>query len=579
MYIALSIGEDLREPLNDPDTVCCFLRSLSPKFMKWDDTTWLVDLGPTLNYWYAKLSIRDTETFDVAMSSFLRKAFFFYLEEIRKGMEIDAGFKSDVNRSGVREPSSEATSNALAAESLYGSSKESRMKSFLTSLDCDWPWVFVLAEGPWDALFCLEAIRESHTGGLWRSNSTRARTTVLGSRWEVFERICSVYAKSFHVGTRKASSYQEFKKGMRTFRLAVERLHTPFLRDLIGADELQVSRRFGQVVGSLWEWTCSFLHECNLKQRKEERLEDQILNFSWQSFEERRTLQVGRHLDFSANSWQEVQEFLREDLSNLSRLDGWNHEDKVVSLEWSVITSDHLVCPIPICFRIPHHLRGEDPQHNTTLRQAQHIFDHLDYYLSDYFPKLSISFDSYDEEESVLDPMDGDTSRGVIGWKLRVDERIYIPPFMVSLFADGACNASVESVVNRTQIPVHGFTYIDDVLPEHSSESVLPKSSAEVSFEKHTKKLADKNHRDNFVFKTSDFTTDIKRPLFLFSKIQQSSFPEGRLIFVERVAERWWREKDSGYRRDYYVHITEDGRKFWVFKDNLDRWYRHGVYS
>ena len=45
----------------------------------------------------------------------------------------------------------------------------------------------------------------------------------------------------------------------------------------------------------------------------------------------------------------------------------------------------------------------------------------------------------------------------------------------------------------------------------------------------------------------------------------------------ERIRTGWWRQ--SGIERDYYRVETSTGRRFWLFRDNRQSWFLHGIFG
>jgi protein ImuB len=93
-----------------------------------------------------------------------------------------------------------------------------------------------------------------------------------------------------------------------------------------------------------------------------------------------------------------------------------------------------------------------------------------------------------------------------------------------------------------------------------------------------------------------------RRPLRLLEKAEEisavASVPDGppvrfrwrqclhnvtRAEGPERLAMEWWR--NAGLTRDYFRVETEDGQRFWLYRDGLfhqigaPRWYMHGLFS
>ena len=56
----------------------------------------------------------------------------------------------------------------------------------------------------------------------------------------------------------------------------------------------------------------------------------------------------------------------------------------------------------------------------------------------------------------------------------------------------------------------------------------------------------------------------------------------------ERIAPEWWRrphDGDASSLRDYYRVEDEDGRRYWLYREGLDRpdvpptWFLHGLFA
>ena len=83
-----------------------------------------------------------------------------------------------------------------------------------------------------------------------------------------------------------------------------------------------------------------------------------------------------------------------------------------------------------------------------------------------------------------------------------------------------------------------------------------------------------KSDNDQIPYLLSDF----KRPLFIYESPQQTSDPEGELVFLERTLDKWWKKVGAGYRRDYYMNYTSEGKLYWLYKDLAGRWFKHGIF-
>jgi protein ImuB len=54
----------------------------------------------------------------------------------------------------------------------------------------------------------------------------------------------------------------------------------------------------------------------------------------------------------------------------------------------------------------------------------------------------------------------------------------------------------------------------------------------------------------------------------------------------ERIAPEWWRDEGEAATRDYFRVEDEDGRRYWLFREdrlsvleNRERWFMHGLFA
>ena len=301
---------------------------------------------------------------------------------------------------------------------------------------------------------------------------------------------------------------------------------------------------------------------------------DGVTGFLWFPYESKAHLEVTTHLDFVAQRWSEIEEIFRQDLIRLCLMDGWGEEDKVVCLEWSVVTDKATVCPILINFRMPHHLRGENPHHKTTLRQAHYSFEKIDYYLSGFnLFKIKSILDNTEDSVQIEDDLDSLGESGIVSWDLKIKDRVIVPSYMKTLFGFQSSNSSLYSLMNRVKVDMWSFDFLNDWLPEDSFrksvdiigvDSLVDQPGDDRKYEKKAHR-GKKNSSENLPKKTTSKSTSSRyllpyfdRPLFLFESSQPTSIPQGPMIFKERTLDKWWKSKDGNYRRDYYINFLDN---------------------
>lgn len=487
------------------DKIFKVLMTFSPRIMKWSEDTWLVDLLPTLTYWRTQLSRLDNQK---SLSTLFRDV-------------LDAAFDD----------------------------------SICASIGSEKPYKASLSSTAWGSILLLNSFEERKYSGFVSQWSNIGKTLLHDMSWKVYWRSADDYGAHLEHVEGKKSKTVKFKRDLKYFNSIVSKLNITVVRDLKKADSTAVGRRFGDICSKLWCWTRDVLWSLDSSGHRVKSYDD---GFPWRSYLVHSPLVVSRHLDFTAKNWDEIKEYLREDLSRLCDLDGWNSEDRVVCLEWSVTTNNAFVCPILISFRMPHHMRGENPHHKTTLCQAHYNFEKIDFYISDFNPDRI--------EDSSVEHVRVEDECGITGWDLVVKDRIMIPEFMKSLFGFSYIQEDLAGLINRLKADIFTYNLEKDWLPESSFYM-----KKEISQEK-----KENENEDNF---TPYVLPCFERPLFLLKSPQQTSSPEGRLIFSERSMDKWWKSKKNNFRRDYYLNIEKSGQKHWFFKDMTGRWYKHGIYS
>lgn len=524
------------------DDISDLLNIFSPKIMKWDEHSWIVDLTATKQYWISKVNNHEKfSSLEKLITEILDLAFDF-----NKEMPM-CSRKDDIDVVDI-----------------------SQLK-----MNRNRPYRVTIAATPWRGILLLNALKARGTLGVVTSSSHLGVHTIKNTDWDTvwstFEQYI-VILKNKGVSKLKMSA---FNRDLKTFKLAISRLNIQSPYDLKSIDEVQVGRRFGELCSTLWNWTRMYFHSLSASKKtiaKSSVKTSDSSEFLWVSYLVSSSLRVTSHLDFTATGWSEIEEYLRIDLSRLCRLDGWGSEDKVVCLEWSVITDEADVCPIQINFRMPHHMRGEDPHHKTALRQAHHNFDKLDYYISDFNPfKARIMLDQSDDESQVS--YDEQMPAGIVGWHLEVKERIIVPGYVRSLFGIESSCESLTSIINRFKVDAFSYDLQKDWLPEDSFQK--KRVELDLKHQRTRRENEKKSDNDQIPYLLSDF----KRPLFIYESPQQTSDPEGELVFLERTLDKWWKKVGAGYRRDYYMNYTSEGKLYWLYRDLAGRWFKHGIFS
>ncbi len=69
--------------------------------------------------------------------------------------------------------------------------------------------------------------------------------------------------------------------------------------------------------------------------------------------------------------------------------------------------------------------------------------------------------------------------------------------------------------------------------------------------------------------------TTSPRPLWLLTEPRRISKPTAALVYSERIASGWWDDHDIA--RDYYFLRKANGTGLWVYRDERNEWFVHGI--
>ena len=127
----------------------------------------------------------------------------------------------------------------------------------------------------------------------------------------------------------------------------------------------------------------------------------------------------------------------------------------------------------------------------------------------------------------------------------------------------------------RNRFKVDAFSY--DLQKDWLPEDLFQKKRVELD-RTHQRNLRRENEKKSDNDQIPYLLSDFKRPLSFMSRLSTSD-PEGELVFLERTLDKWWKKVGAGYRRDYYMNYTSEGKLYWLYRDLAGRWFKHGIFS
>lgn len=285
-----------------------FLFSITPRVMRWDNNTYLMDLGPVYRYW----------------------------------------------------------SNLAKSQELSVVEYISSVLTELTAGDV----CAVLAPHPWQALLLLSATAKRPSLNFVDTQSYLGRRCLQEITWNDWLNCCHTLREHLQNRPSKKSN-KDSNSSLSTLSKTINRLQFTHITQMSDIDPESMQRRFGKLAATAWRWTWLSKSEDVEQQRTlfDSPFED---DFPWLNIALTETPSVSRHLETPLREWDHLTPLLCEDLDKLCSLACWSSSERVVSLEWELSFSCSPSLRIPVLFRHPHPLHRESGHHKTALLQAFH---------------------------------------------------------------------------------------------------------------------------------------------------------------------------------------------------------------
>lgn len=184
-YLALHATEVLTDEI---------LQSMTPHVMRWDETTWLMDLGSCWSYWQKQAR--------------------------QQNLEVPLLLRQVLER-------------------------------FLGEQD----YVAALGHSPWSCLLLAEDMRQKNIQGFVDLGNRMTQNLVSNMSWESWMHTAERCGFHFELAQFKRFRKQSFQSNLKCLQRTLERLGFDKVSDLQGTDAYAMKRRFGSVIKVLWQWT------------------------------------------------------------------------------------------------------------------------------------------------------------------------------------------------------------------------------------------------------------------------------------------------------------------------------------
>ncbi|MBI2602594.1 MAG: hypothetical protein HYW48_06025 [Deltaproteobacteria bacterium] len=456
------------------------VHALTTHVMRWSDKIWLLDLTPFYSYWAARARALHTTP------------------QILWKKTLHQGF--------------------APGDSHPGDEKV---------LGMNFPFRASCAPSPWQALLLLLSMRERRVSGLLSLEQELGQTLYTDLPWSIWWHALSQFAP--HLASEK--DRRQLAQGCERLKRTVERLNFRNVQAMKILSYDGIRRRFGLWLAECWQWTFD---------GEEQDLMQLFSSFPWKAFRFSEPASVTRHLEDPLCLWETISPFLIADLDKLGRDESFSAQERVVKLEWKITFDDLSILTVPICFRHPHDLHGEEGKHKTTLLQAVYGFQNL---TAQAWKDLAAPYPS------------------LLSWQILLKEKLVIPAFVEGLFDHDAHLDPLSQLLkleNELPIPLERFAYAEDWFPEESFVERSEDEPAKVSSSFHAVARA--------------------RPLFLYQHTVELTEVRGG-EFLESILNKWWRSDNAQLEKRYYKYVDPVGRSYWVCQDETGRWLAHGNFG
>lgn len=403
-----------------------------------------------------------------------------------------------------------------------------------------------VASDPWQSILLLGVLEEKGMHGFISLQSNMGRNLYTYLSWQVWQRCVTCLIQFLYTNNLiRRSKLIQYEQKLSHMLRSIKKLGINFPSEISDMPAYQIRRRFGRWMESVWKRTYQTKYhqpDCDLDEHEE--------IMPWVAYRAKIVPVVTRYLDFPLKQWDQIEDYLKQDLHKLSFLDSFKNTHRIISLEWLVVLQNLDEVPLTIFFRHPYNLRKEPPHFRTALLQ---IFFQYESY------QLKIASDQNDE---ILQ------ETAIIGWQLKITQTLEISNIGHQLFDDSNDLDALIALENRLQVPLYSYQHYDSWVPEESfvikntreySAEINPSTEGQYSF----KQASTKHH-----------------PLYIYPYPQkfQSDTKSGVWRFVERVMDSWWKQPSPNTFRDYYQYINLE-KNLWLYQDSSGQWYTHGIFA
>jgi len=403
-----------------------------------------------------------------------------------------------------------------------------------------------VAGDPWQCILLLGVLEEKGMQGFISIQSNMGRNFYTYLSWQVWQRsVKSLIQYLYANNLIRRSKLIQHEQKLSHMLASIKKLGIHYPSEISDMPAYQIRRRYGRWIAAVWGRTYKAQND-----QQEYNLDEYEDIIPWVAYREKIVPTITRYLDFPLKQWDQIQDYLKQDLHKLSLLDSFKNTHRIISLEWLVVLQNLDEVPLTIFFRHPYNLRKEPPHFRTALLQM-------------FFQYESYQFKvAADQNDDILQ------ETAIIGWQLKITQTLEVSDTSQQLFDDSNDLDALIALENRLQVPLYSYQHYDSWVPE---ESFVIKNTREYAT------AINQSMENQYQFKHA---SSKYHPLYIYPRPQsfKSESKSGVWRFVERVMDNWWKQPSSNTFRDYYQYINLD-KNLWLYQDSSGQWYTHGIFA
>lgn len=399
-------------------------------------------------------------------------------------------------------------------------------------------YLAVHSSSPWLAVLLLVQLKQKKYSGLIGDQSQLFQRVLKNYSWKCFISCCQMLSEHMTAGLKKRYSQKNKIDVKKVSSLIVSLgIHSPFHLSRLSGPVLK--KRLGKWLSLGVQWMIG-----------------QPTDFPFVAYVAPPSICKETLLEDEVECWDQIEYLLERDLHDIADLLKNDKERWIVHMRWELFLESREGYRNQFIDRMQTCDQREGLDLILKLRKPC-LLRYPNPDTAPFLAQLRLLFESAKDESR---------SNRVRGWSLEVVKRLERPLVQTGLFWSDADKKRqlLEGIENRVSVPIQRFYLCPDWLPERSYSLAPPIRPVNPSM------LESANIR----------------PFYIYDKpLAQGGFSsQCQLYFLERITDDSW-GKGFLEERDYFMCIIPEenrsspSKKLWVFKNQFEKWFLHGIFG